>query len=257
MADPKKGGDKKDAKKEGGGGMESEILFFAILLVMLGIVIVPIVLNFFGFNPTSGGLSKWWEDFSFGAERAFSAFTSLLIFVSVFLCLLFVIGIMYAKFKLSQVGHAQEKSVEPLGEVGGKEEAALSMMSVNDNLSFPGNLPGTDTGAPIRRTVVNPKWEEVKKHMESGNQSDWRLAILEADILLYDMLDQMGYEGQSIGEKLKSIEPSSFNTLDEAWRAHKVRNIIAHEGGSYVLSRSEAERAIRWYETVFKEFYFV
>lgn len=252
MADPKKGG----GKKEGGGGgsLESEILFIIVILIMLGLVIIPTVFSFFGFSPTTGETSTWFEGFSFSVQRVFSAFTSGLIFVSIFLCLFFAIGIMYAKFKFGQIGDEQVASVEPLGEVGGKEVAALAAMSTNEALTFPGNLPGAESRKPV---PTNPKWEEVKRHMESGNQSDWRLAILEADILLYDMLDQMGYEGQSIGEKLKNVEPQSFNTLDEAWRAHKVRNIIAHEGGSYVLSRSEAERAIRWYETVFKEFYYI
>ena len=93
--------------------------------------------------------------------------------------------------------------------------------------------------------------------MQSHNMSEWRVAILEADILLYEMLSQMGYDGNSIGEMLKNVDKANFVTLDDAWRAHRIRNIIAHEGANYELSKDEAERTIRLYKRVFDEFYFV
>lgn len=266
MADPKDAGKKdfkKDPKKDskGGGGdglpLEAEIFFWVIIFIIVAFVVIPTLLSFFGYHTNFSSVSEWWVAFSSAAKHAFSAFFSGLIFISVFLCLISVIGVMYAKLKLSQIGHEQAASKEHPGEVGGKEQAALSQMSDMDSLTLPAGLPGAGDDKKFIKPPENPRWKEVKKHMESGNQAEWRLAILEADIMLYDMLDQMGYEGDSIGEKLKNVEPASFNSLDEAWRAHKVRNIIAHEGASYVLPRNEAERAIRQFETVFKEFYYV
>ncbi len=104
---------------------------------------------------------------------------------------------------------------------------------------------------------VNPKWAKVLAHINSTNPSDWRLAILEADIMLNEMLDKMGYHGATMGDKLKSIEQSDFSTLQEAWEAHKVRNAIAHEGSDLNLNKPEAERVIKLFEKVFKEFKFV
>ncbi|MDP6571846.1 MAG: hypothetical protein QF747_03360, partial [Patescibacteria group bacterium] len=85
----------------------------------------------------------------------------------------------------------------------------------------------------------------------SDNQNDWRLAIIEADTILDDMVTTMGYKGEGIGEKLKQIEKSDFNTLDQAWDAHKVRNTIAHGGSNYVLTQREARRVIGLYKQVF------
>jgi hypothetical protein len=261
MADPKKDG-KKDGKKDakgGGGGLPLEAeIFFWILISAIGLLVVlPTILKLFGFSTSGFSFSNWWAGFSFSAVRAFSAFFSSLIFFSIFFSLIFIIGVMYAKFKLAQVGHEQAATKEALGETGGREQAALSQMSDKNSLVLPAGLPGAEDDRSFIKPVENEKWKDVQKHMESGNQTDWRMAILEADIMLYDMLDQMGYEGDSIGEKLKQVERASFNTLDEAWRAHKVRNIIAHEGASYILPRHEAERAIRQYEAVFKEFYYI
>lgn len=104
---------------------------------------------------------------------------------------------------------------------------------------------------------LSRRWETVSRHIESPNQNDWRQAIMEADIILDDLLNKMEYRGESIGEKLKRVEKSDFNTLDEAWEAHKMRNQIAHEGSSVPLSHYEAKRIINLYKKVFEEFYYI
>ncbi|HEY4505344.1 MAG TPA: hypothetical protein VJG67_01515 [Candidatus Paceibacterota bacterium] len=100
----------------------------------------------------------------------------------------------------------------------------------------------------------NPQWERILFHSESVNENDWRLAILEADIMLGDMLEKMALPGESIGDKLKAVEKSDFLTVENAWEAHKVRNQIAHEGVSFILNQHEAKRVIGLYQSVFQEF---
>lgn len=110
---------------------------------------------------------------------------------------------------------------------------------------------------PVSETTplaLNPKWERVVAHIESQNEGDWRLAILEADILLSEVLDTLSLLGETVGDKLKSIEKSDLLTLSNAWEAHKVRNQIAHEGSDFILSQREARRVIELYKTVFEEF---
>lgn len=100
----------------------------------------------------------------------------------------------------------------------------------------------------------DPRWKHIQDLMNGQSSSDWRTAILEADILLEDMLTRQGYTGDGVGEKLKQVERSDFATLDDAWEAHKVRNQIAHEGSSFDLSQTLANRTIARYEAVFREF---
>lgn len=101
------------------------------------------------------------------------------------------------------------------------------------------------------------RWESVMRHIESSNQSDWKQAIIEADIILDELLTKMEYRGESVGEKLKRVEKSDFDSLDEAWEAHKMRNQIAHEGSDVSLSQYEAKRIINLYKKVFEEFYYI
>lgn len=95
--------------------------------------------------------------------------------------------------------------------------------------------------------------DDVLTHIASANPNDWKLAIIEADIILDDALKQYGYEGGSLGERLKSISTSQLSTLNEAWEAHKVRNRIAHEGADFVLTKRIAEDTISRYRRVFSE----
>ena len=68
------------------------------------------------------------------------------------------------------------------------------------------------------------------------------------------MLTSQEYQGETIGEQLKQVEPSDFLTLNDAWEAHKVRNEIAHTGSTFVLSDVVARHTIVRYENVFREF---
>jgi hypothetical protein len=113
------------------------------------------------------------------------------------------------------------------------------------------------TQADSQGEVINFKWQRVVDHLESDNLSDWKLAIIEADIILNEMLDRMGYHGETVGEKLKQVEKSDFLTIEKAWEAHKIRNLIAHEGADFVLTKKEAVRVIELYKDVFEEFFFI
>jgi hypothetical protein len=105
--------------------------------------------------------------------------------------------------------------------------------------------------------LKNPKWQRVQEHINSDNPSDWRLAILEADIILDELLDSLGYIGDTIGDKLKKANKGDFVTLNDAWEAHKIRNAIAHQGSDFILTQREALRIINLYRVVFEEFDYI
>jgi hypothetical protein len=105
-------------------------------------------------------------------------------------------------------------------------------------------------------TVMAHRWENAMKNVESPNENDWKQAIIDADIILDDLLTKMGYRGESIGEKLKRVATGDMKTLNDAWEAHKVRNDIAHTPG-FVLSQHEARQTIARYRRVFEEFFYI
>ena len=329
MADKKPAG-KPASKPSGGGGssLEGQMVVIAAVAVLVLFVVAPTVLMFFGFT---GKYSAVTDDFGDKVSNAFTSFVDTVGFLSIFISLLFVMGMIYAKTRHKEITEAYNARLKALDEIGKpkplqsslvmNQPAAASMSvstqntaqnqvhntvqnSVHDRVQAPTQPPAQSSGprlspfeqymvskgkplaeshvavsnanaenastatsniqssqsassAQYEQVATNPKWIQIEKNMQSHNMSEWRVAILEADILLYEMLSQMGYDGNSIGEILKQVDKSNFITLDVAWKAHRIRNIIAHEGANYELSRDEAERTIRLYKRVFDEFYFV
>ncbi len=143
--------------------------------------------------------------------------------VSTIICMIALVIIVYAFIRISEIS---KEETEKLG-------LALTWNS--------------------ERTQKNVRWEKVEQYMTSLNPSDWKIAILEADNILDEIVERMGYKGQNLGERMKQIEASDFPYLEEAWQAHKLRNQIAHKGTEYTLTRSDADQTINVYHRVFKE----
>ncbi len=167
------------------------------------------------------------------AEERTASFLSAAAPYSTVLSLLLLMGIAYCFVRIGQIIRATKHEDVPHG--GGHRAG--------------GNTAVADSS--------QSRFARVEAHVHSSRESDWRLAVLEADVLLDEMVTGMGYHGDSLGEKLKVIEPSDFTTLDRAWEAHAVRNKIAHEGAAFSLTEREAKRVVKLYEEVFREFKYI
>ncbi len=169
-------------------------------------------------------------------------------FTSIFLALLFGLLWYHNKVRLGFIKESlKPKKDETKNSISGTMTESVAGVEVVAPTSYEGDTNG----------IRNPRWETVEKYYNSGNQSDWRVAIMEADIMLYDLLDSIGIPGESIGEKLKNTNKSQIGTLDLAWRAHKIRNELAHQGINFSLSRDMVEEAIENFRKVFDEFSYI
>ena len=106
-------------------------------------------------------------------------------------------------------------------------------------------------------SAKNPRWEMIVGLASSPNDTDWRRAILEADIVLASLLTEQGYPGETLGEQLKNANPLQFTTHNLAWEAHRMRNAIAHLGEAFPLSERDARATIDQYRRVFEEFNYI
>jgi hypothetical protein len=145
--------------------------------------------------------------------------------------------------RVFQIRSAQEQTLHQHAAFFGesREEATRPIEA-----EIPANLPTE----PLGRT----RWLTIEKHVDSESESDWRLAVLEADILLDEISRLQGWRGENLGERLKGVDRSDFRTIDKAWEAHKMRNTLAHEGINFPLSQREARRIIGLFKEVFQEF---
>jgi hypothetical protein len=122
-----------------------------------------------------------------------------------------------------------------------------------------GHAPASHSEAlhEAEQSPAQARWEEITRLAHSTSESDWRRAIMEADIMLGDALATLGYRGSSVGDRLKDANPLQLTTLDIAWQAHKVRNDIAHGGEGFHLSEWDTKGTIDFYRRVLEEIKFI
>jgi hypothetical protein len=115
----------------------------------------------------------------------------------------------------------------------------------------------TLTRRPDTSTQLRSRWQQLLDLAISTNPRDWREAILEADMMLGELLEKLGYGGDGTPERLRAIPEGAFVTLPNAWEAHRIRNFVAAKSSDYILTQREAFRIMKLYEQVFEEFDFV
>jgi hypothetical protein len=82
---------------------------------------------------------------------------------------------------------------------------------------------------------VEAKWRLIDQMASTNDQAQKKQAIIQADMLVDDILKQAGVSGKTMGERLKSIVTVIPRDLyHQLWQAHKKRNELVHESGSFV-----------------------
>lgn len=84
-------------------------------------------------------------------------------------------------------------------------------------------------------------YSAAKQQVSDGNAGR-QLAVVNVDKLLDKAMRELGFKGQTMGERLKNNR-ARFSDIDGIWIAHKLRNRIAHESGVSVSER-EASSAL-------------
>lgn len=155
---------------------------------------------------------------------------------------------------------ASPSGADTYGTLGASDKLNSSGSSSSSNNMIGQKTSDSPSSTASQKSPSNDllsRWQKIVKLSESENPSDWRFAIIEADIILDELLEKLQLPGDTMGEKLKAVEKSDFITIDYAWEAHKARNMIAHEGTNFLINQREVRRIISLYEAVFKEFYLI
>lgn len=91
----------------------------------------------------------------------------------------------------------------------------------------------------------------IENKLDANNSATFMTTIIEADKLLDKALVEMGAPGKTMGDRLKKYG-SRFSNLNSVWRAHKLRNVIAHESDAQI-SYKQAQNALAIYKQALKD----
>ena len=95
------------------------------------------------------------------------------------------------------------------------------------------------------------QWAKVLKRLETGKEADYKLAVIEADGLLNDILKKMGYKGETMAKILEQIDATILSNIEQIWEVHKIRNKVVHDP-DYELSLEQARKILGIYEKSFR-----
>ena len=101
--------------------------------------------------------------------------------------------------------------------------------------------PGRGT-SNLNKALVQDKWTAIEMTANSG-AAGLKQAINDADKLLDYVLKGLGLPGDTLADRLRRGE-SRLSDKNAVWRAHKLRNSLAHDIG-FDLVQSQAREALR------------
>ncbi len=95
------------------------------------------------------------------------------------------------------------------------------------------------------------EWLKIENSLDKKNLATFEMAIVSADKLLDQAMKDSGISGETMGDRLKNAR-GEFSNVDNVWRAHKLRNRIAHETDAKI-SPLMARKALATFKRSLKE----
>jgi hypothetical protein len=120
------------------------------------------------------------------------------------------------------------------------------------NLRFKDNINEILSYKPAGTKKTEKNWKKIMMKLNSGLESEYKLAVIEANNMLEDVLKRMGYSGETITEKLKKVSSDVIPDIEEVKEANAVRNNIVYDP-NYSLSLDRAKKIMEVYEKAFKD----
>ncbi|MEI7621919.1 MAG: hypothetical protein WCJ51_05290 [Candidatus Moraniibacteriota bacterium] len=104
---------------------------------------------------------------------------------------------------------------------------------------------------------MRKRFDQIVARLESGNVSQYKVAIIEADALVAEMIGKLGYGGENLAQKLEQVGEMHMEGHKETLSdIHKLRNQIVQEA-DFEIDREAAENALHIYEDFLKYMQFL
>lgn len=109
---------------------------------------------------------------------------------------------------------------------------------------------GANVPAPLK-SRMKKRWAAIQERLRTGNISQYKVAILEADKMADEVLTAQGYKGANMGERLDRIMPEQLEMVGELKRAHETRNRIVYKE-DFALDLPQAKETLRIFQKLFE-----
>ncbi len=104
----------------------------------------------------------------------------------------------------------------------------------------------------LDKSGIKKRWQEIEAMLDRHGEMNYKLAVMEGDIMLDDILKKMGYHGETLGERLNSLTIATLPNIERIKEAHQTRNNIIHDP-DYRLSLDETRKVLDVFEQAFRD----
>lgn len=101
---------------------------------------------------------------------------------------------------------------------------------------------------PYGMRAITKRWKKIKEKLDTGLEAEFKLAIIEADDFLAEMLEDRGFQEKDFIESAKKAGKGLLANLEEILSAHEVRNSIVYNP-DFKISAETAKNILAVYET--------
>lgn len=103
----------------------------------------------------------------------------------------------------------------------------------------------------FNREDYQTRFLNIENKLQKDNPASFTLVIIQADKLLDRALMEIGITGKTMGDRLKKSN-NRFTDLNAVWRAHKLRNALAHDS-DFEIKYQQTANALAIYKQALKD----
>ncbi len=103
------------------------------------------------------------------------------------------------------------------------------------------------TFRPYITRKIDKDWVKILHRLDSDLETEYKLAVIEADLLLDDILKRMGTEGKNLAEKLDKLKPDALSNFLDVRAADQLYQNLVYDP-SYRLTLVEAKKIVAVFE---------
>jgi len=104
----------------------------------------------------------------------------------------------------------------------------------------------------FKRISLIRKWKKIKGYLKKENWQDWRYAISESVIFLDKILEEKGYKGESLEEKVEQLTSEDVKEIIKFKNAIRISQDIIRDP-DYRIEKEAARGIIEVFEKALKD----
>lgn len=108
------------------------------------------------------------------------------------------------------------------------------------------------SGSPrLKKSKYMSRWESISKKLDDKSVASGKVAIVEADKMLDEILGKLGFSGKDTEEKITQVKSGQLVGIQEMREIHSFHKKIVDDP-TYETSLNEIKTALAAYERVFR-----